>query len=219
MRSFFKNLVGQKILMAVSGLFMTLFLTAHLLGNMTIYTGGLNAYAEQLHALVPLVWISRISMLTLLLLHIYFAIKLTLENRDAKPVGYAVSKNIRSTFASRNMIWSGLAVAIFIIYHLLHLTVPAASGSVSLDSMGRPDISGMVVEGFQGGLVAVIYLVSLLGLLLHIIHGIQSSFQSLGLSGEDAAPVIHRAGIIVALVLSAGFLSIPLIIFVGIVKG
>ncbi|MBC8413538.1 hypothetical protein H8E50_07695 [bacterium] len=118
MRSFFKNLVGQKILMAVSGLFMTLFLTAHLLGNMTIYTGGLNAYAEQLHALVPLVWISRISMLTLLLLHIYFAIKLTLENRDAKPVGYAVSKNIRSTFASRNMIWSGLAVAIFIIYHL-----------------------------------------------------------------------------------------------------
>ncbi|MBC8413537.1 hypothetical protein H8E50_07690 [bacterium] len=85
--------------------------------------------------------------------------------------------------------------------------------------MGRPDISGMVVEGFQGGLVAVIYLVSLLGLLLHIIHGIQSSFQSLGLSGEDAAPVIHRAGIIVALVLSAGFLSIPLIIFVGIVKG
>ena len=115
--------VGKKILMAITGQVMVLFVIVHVIGNSTVYFNWLNDYAEHLHSLPPLVWAFRLVMTFALLFHVYLAIKLTLENSAAKPDGYAVKKTLKATFASKNMIWTGLAIVAFLLYHLLHFTV------------------------------------------------------------------------------------------------
>src|SRR5512144_2728600 len=104
------NAVGRKVLMAASGLLMVLFVVVHLLGNLSIFAGpdGINAYAEKLHSLGPVVWIFRIVMVVAVVLHVVLSIQITLENSAAKPDKYAVARSLRATFASKNMIWTGV---------------------------------------------------------------------------------------------------------------
>ncbi len=218
-----KSSVGKKIVMAVTGLMMIFFVVMHVLGNLTIYVGGLNAYAEHLHSLQPLVWANRILMLPMLLLHLLVGIQLYLEDRSARPQDYAVTKTLSTTFAGRTMIWTGLMIGVFLIYHLLHFTLqvthPEISARMNIDSMGRPDVFKMVMISFQNFLVAFIYIISMTALFLHLSHGIQSSFQSLGLNNEDTLPVIAKMGSVAAVILSIGFASVPFIILIGILKG
>ncbi len=209
--------------MAVTGQILVLFAIAHVIGNSTIYFGALNAYAEHLHALAALVWANRMVMLAVISIHLYFGISLTLENMEAKPEKYAVKKSLRTTFASKNMIWTGCAIGVFLVYHLLHFTFqitdPATAASVNLDAAGRPDVFAMVLAGFQSALITLIYIVSMAALLLHLSHGIQSSFQSLGLNNEHALPFFEKTGQVMAYVLFIAFISIPVIIVIGIMKG
>ncbi len=214
--------VGKKILMAVTGQVLVLFAIAHVIGNSTIYFGALNSYAEHLHALAALVWANRFVMLAVISIHIFFGISLTLENRAAKPEQYAVKKSLRTTFAPKNMIWTGLVLGVFLVYHLLHFTFqitdPATAASANLDAAGMPDVLSMVLAGFQNVLITLIYIVSMAGLLLHLSHGIQSSFQSLGLSNEHALPFYEKAGSVMAYVLFIAFISIPVIIVIGVLS-
>jgi succinate dehydrogenase / fumarate reductase cytochrome b subunit len=209
--------------MAVSGQMMVLFLIMHVIGNSTIYFRLLNDYAEHLHSLYILVWANRLLMLAMLSIHVYFGIQLTLENNRAKPEPYALKKNLRATFASKNMIWTGLVIGTFLIYHLLHFTFqvtnPEIAASVNFDEMGRPDVTGMVLSSFQDLLISLIYVVAMGAVLLHLTHGIQSSFQTLGLNNERTIPVITRTGSLMAYVLFVGFVSIPIIILFGLMKG
>lgn len=209
--------------MAISGQAMILFVVFHLLGNSTIYFSRLNAYAKQLHDLPVLVWISRITMLILFSFHIIAGIQLYLENRAAKPQGYAVRKHIRSTFASRNMIWTGLFIGAFLVYHLLHFTIqvinPGSSAKMNADALERPDVYSMVVLNLQEPAVAGIYVLAMLALFLHMSHSIQSSFQTLGLNNERTLSVLEKTGLFAALVLSLGYVCIPVFILIGIVKG
>jgi succinate dehydrogenase / fumarate reductase cytochrome b subunit len=215
--------VGRKILMAVTGQAMIIFITVHVLGNSTIFFGGLNSYADKLHSLPLLVWITRVVMFTALSIHVFFSITLTLENRKAKPDAYAVNKNLKATFASKNMIWTGLIIGAFLLYHLLHFTLqvidPALSAGSNADALGRPDVAAMVISGFQIFSVAVIYIAAMIALVLHLTHGIQSSFQTLGLNNERTMPAMTRAGSVTAIVLFLGYISIPVIILLGIMKG
>ncbi len=215
--------VGRKILMAITGQMMILFAVIHVVGNSTIYFSGLNSYAEHLHALPPLVWGTRFVMLPALLLHVFFGIQLALENNRAKESNYSISTNLRSTFASRNMIWSGTLIAAFLVYHLLHFTFqvisPEAAASARLDALGRPDVAGMVIYGLRNYVVSLVYLVSLAGLFLHLAHGVQSSLQSLGLSNDKAEPVISKGGYSAALVIFIAYVLIPVLVVLGIVKG
>jgi len=218
-----KSSVGKKIVMAVTGQVMVLFVVGHVLGNLTIYFGGLNAYAEHLHSLPLLVWANRFVMLPLLLLHILIGVQLYLEDRSARPQAYAVNKSLSATFAGRTMIWTGALIGVFFIYHLLHFTVqathPEISARINMDAMGRPDVFNMVIISFQNFLISFIYIFAMIALMLHLTHGIQSSFQSLGLNNEDTLPVISKTGSIAAVIVSLGFASIPFIIFIGILKG
>src|SRR5690242_8609728 len=100
----FSSTVGRKILMAITGQLMVLFVVVHLLGNSTIFFGWLNAYAEHLHALPPLVWAFRLVMLTFLLVHGCYGIMITLENNAANPGAYAVNRKLKASFSSENMI-------------------------------------------------------------------------------------------------------------------
>src|SRR5512145_2162764 len=170
----FSDSIGRKAVMAVTGLLMVVFLIGHLLGNLTIFKGaeGINAYAEGLHKLQPVVWGNRIVMGLALVLHVILAIQITLENNAAKPDKYAVSRSLRATFASKNMIWSGLIVGAFIAYHLLHFTfqtlgVRAEEISLTLGTVTvtAGDVRTMVVNGLRsvpGG----IYIVAMVALFL-----------------------------------------------------
>ncbi|KPJ98382.1 MAG: fumarate reductase [Nitrospira bacterium SG8_35_4] len=214
--------VGKKVLMAVTGQLMIVFIIIHVLGNATIFFGGLNAYAEKLHSLPPLVWITRIIMFMALSIHIFFSITLALENRKAKPDTYAVKKHFKATFASKNMIWTGLIIGAFLIYHLLHFTFqfiqPMHAAGMNADPLGRPDVAAMVIAGLQSFSSSFIYMGAMVALALHLLHGIQSSIQTLGLNSDRTMPVIARAGSVTAIVLFLGYISIPVIILLGIMN-
>ena len=221
---FFNSIVGRKIIMAVTGFSLLVFVSFHLLGNISFYYGprGINTYAATLQGLGPFIWMFRLLMLTFLSFHVLFGILLTLENRKAKPEAYAVSRRLRSTFAGRNMIWTGLITAFFLIYHLLHFTFYAINPEISavrhLDVMGRPDVFIMVVLGFRDLAVACVYILALALLALHLTHGVQSMFQTVGLNNEKAELFLSRAGIAAAVFLLLGFVSIPISVLAGIMK-
>jgi len=212
--------VGRKVLMAITGQLMVLFVIVHLLGNSSIFIpGGINAYAEHLHALPPLVWIFRLFMLAFILVHGFYGIQLTLENRAANPADYAVKKHLKANLASETMIWSGLLIAGFVIYHLLHFTVRVTPDIVSQTTPdGHFDVFTMVTSSFSHGIIAVIYVAAMVVLFLHLSHGIQSFFQTMGWNNERALPAIGKAGKTVAVVLLLGYASIPVFILTGILS-
>lgn len=218
-----ESTVGKKILMAIAGQMMLLFVIIHLLGNTTVYFHNLNAYAAALHAMPVLVWMFRLFMASMLCLHVYLGIVLTLENKKAKPLAYAVNTRLSATFAGRNMIWTGSLIGAFLVYHLLHFTIQVIDPSVSAlrnpDALGRPDVSLMVLSSFRHIGIVSFYIISVAGLLLHLFHGIQSSFQTWGLNNERSFPIITRGGQIAATILFAGYAAIPVVVLMGILKG
>jgi len=217
---FFSSTVGRKILMAISGQLMVLFVVVHLLGNSSIFfPGGLNSYAEHLHALPPLVWAFRLVMLTLVLVHMIYGIQLTLENRAANPGAYAVSNKLKVSFSSENMIWTGLLLLLFIVYHLLHFTVRVTPDIVKgVDALGRFDVFKMVVTSFQHGIIAFVYVASMIVLFLHLNHGIQSFFQTMGWNNDCTLPLISKAGKVVAVIFLVGYSIIPIFILARILN-
>jgi len=217
----FSDSIGRKAVMAVTGLLMVLFLVGHLLGNMTIFKGaaGINAYAEGLHKLAAVVWGNRIVMGLAVVLHVILAIQVTLENWAAKPDKYAVIRSKMATFASKNMIWTGLVVGAFLVYHLLQFTIRATPGlTLGEDSLGRFDVFTMVVTSFQGVLVAALYVVAMLAVFFHLTHGIQSLFQTSGLTNAIMLPRYGIVGKLLSAVFLVGFASIPVVIFLQILK-
>jgi succinate dehydrogenase / fumarate reductase cytochrome b subunit len=213
--------VGRKILMAITGQLMVLFVVVHLLGNSSIFVGpdGINAYAKHLHDLGPLVWVFRLVMLALLSVHVLFGIQLTLENSAANPQGYAVNNKLKATFASENMIWTGLLLLAFIVYHILQFTARVTPDIVQgVDTMGRYDVFTMVISSFQHGIIAVIYVAAMIALFLHLSHGIQSFFQTMGWNSAKSLPVFGKIGMVIAVIFLLGYSSIPLFIVTGILN-
>jgi succinate dehydrogenase / fumarate reductase, cytochrome b subunit len=220
---FWESSVGRKVLISITGAMMVIFVVFHALGNSTIYFHWINAYSEHLHALPALIWLYRVFMLVVLLVHVFFGIQLTLENKDAKPLAYVCKRNLRATFASKNMIWTGTIIAIYLVYHLLHFTLQVIntefSASQHADALGRPDVYEMVVRNFQNFFISLIYIFAMTALALHLTHGIQSLFQTFGLNTEKTLPVIIKVGAIAAIILSLGYISIPVLVLTGILKG
>jgi len=217
-----KTSVGRKLAMAVTGKFLLLFLLGHAAGNATLWVGAINSYAAHLHTLPSLVRVVRLGLFVLLSLHVWQGIALTLENRAARGGGYAVTSYRRATIASRTMIWTGLVIAGFLIYHLLHFTVqalyPEAAAATHLDALGRPDVQGMLVAGLRNAATAAIYVVGIFSLGLHLFHGIASSLQTFGLNGPRSFPWLERAGAALALLITAALSAIPVGIFAGLVQ-
>jgi succinate dehydrogenase / fumarate reductase cytochrome b subunit len=213
------NTVGRKVLMGSSGILMVLFVIVHLLGNSSIFVGpdGINAYAEKLHSLGPLVWIFRAVMLALLLVHVWFGIALTLENSAANPAKYAVNRKLKATFSSETMIWTGLLLLAFIVYHLLQFTVRITPDIVKgVDAQGRYDVFTMVVTSFRSTSISLIYVAAMVALFLHLNHGIQSFFQTLGLSDDRTLPTYGALGKVLSVIFLVGYCAIPVTILAGI---
>ena len=213
------NAVGRKVLMAATGLLMGLFVVVHLLGNSSIFVGpdGINAYAEKLHSLGPIVWIFRAVMLALLAVHVWFGVTLTLENSAANPAKYAVNRKLKATFSSETMIWTGLILLAFIVYHLLQFTVRITPDVVKgVDAKGRYDVFTMVVGSFRHTWISLVYVAAMVTLFLHLSHGIQSFFQTLGLSDDRTLPTYNALGKVVSVIFLVGYCSIPVTILAGI---
>lgn len=217
----FSDSIGRKAVMAVTGLLMVLFLIGHLLGNLTIFRGaeGINAYAFHLHELKPVVWANRIVMGLAVVLHVIFAIQVTLENWAAKPDKYAVARSLKATFASKNMIWTGLVIGAFVVYHLLHFTVRVTPGVVlGTDAQGRFDVFAMVRGSFVVAPIALAYVVAMLGVFFHLTHGIQSLFQTSGLSNAVMLPRYGIVGKLLSAIFLIGLGSIPVVFLAGILQ-
>ena len=211
--------IGRKAVVAVTGLCMVLFVIVHLLGNSTIFAGpdGINAYAEKLHGLGPFVWAFRLVMLSLLLLHVIFAVLLTLENWSANPGKYAVKKMLKATFAGETMIWTGLLLLAFLVYHLLQFTVRITPDIVlGNDAKNRVDVFTMVFTSFRITPIALVYVAAMVTLFLHLSHGIQSIFQSVGLNNDKTMPQFGMLGKILSALFLVGYSAIPVLILAGI---
>ncbi len=218
----YKSSLGKKYIMAVTGLAMVLFAIVHMLGNFTIFAGpgGINAYAAGLQGLGPGLWLFRLALLTVFLVHIWMGVSLYLENKAARPSEYAMKQNHRTSFSARTMIWTGVILGAFIIFHVLHFTVHAFHPyyATFVDAAQRHDVYRMVVMGFQGFPMTLIYIAAMVVLLLHLAHGIQSFFQSLGATNDATLPTLEKGGRGVAVVILLGFVIVPITIFFGVIR-
>lgn len=213
--------VGRKILVAVTGIFLVLFVLAHLGGNMTIWGGPewINAYGELLHRLPVLLWPARISLLVILMIHVYLGVTLALENARAGQGKYAVVRRLKTTFSGRTMIWTGLFILLFLAFHVSHFSMHLIPGTlVTRDGLGRLDIYSMIVGEFGRYPFAVLYFIAVLVLFFHASHGVQSLFQTLGLSNDRTLPKLGLAAKILSAILFIGYGSIPILATLAILK-
>ena len=215
--------VGRKIIMAVTGTMLIAFICVHLLGNLSVFAGSaaINAYAQKLHSLGPMVWVFRLAMLGIFALHIVFGIQLTIENKAATPEKNVQVKRLKTGFAAETMVISGVALALFVLYHLAHFTIRCTNPEIYVPiegAKGMVDVFVMVTQGFSSIFTVLLYVIGMIFLALHVSHGFQSVFQTLGLSNDRSLPVMGNFSKLAGLVLLAGYASIPLLIILGIVR-
>ena len=214
--------VGKKLLMALTGFISFGYVAGHMLGNLQIFLGQdrLNAYAEALHSLGPLLWVIRAFLLVAFGVHIWLGTVLKLENMAARPVSYAKTNTVQATLASRTMIITGLTVLAFFVYHILHFTARVTNPDFAhlSDAHGRYDVYSMVILGFRNGYISAFYLVAVGFLCYHLSHGISSMFQSMGWSGQRCERSLKRLGTAVSLIFFIGYASVPTAVLLGLVK-
>ena len=213
--------VGRKILMSITGQLLIIFVLIHLIGNSTIFFGpnGINAYAEHLHSLPPLVWAFRLFMLAAVAVHICYGVMLTLENKAANPGAYAVNRPLKRSFASENMVWTGVLLLCFIVYHLIQFTIHGTPDVVvGMDTANRVDVFKMVVTSFSNGLISLVYMLAMVMLFLHLSHGIPSFLQTMGWNNEKTIPTFGTGGKVVSAILMLAYISIPAVILAGLLK-
>ncbi len=219
--AFISSSVGRKVLMAITGFFMLFFVVVHLLGNSSIWIGpsALNGYAEKLHSLGAFVWIFRAFMFLMLVIHIWFGVQLTLENSAANPAKYAVSKHLKANFSSENMIWTGVLLLCFIAYHLAQFTVRVTPDIIPEAVAQKPgDVFKMVTASFGHTSIALGYVVAMVVLFLHMNHGIQSLFQTVGCNNDRTLPKLTVAGKLISVIFLVGYAAIPVLILAGILN-
>ena len=218
--NFLTSSVGSKVMMALTGLGLWVFVTGHLAGNLLAFVGrdAFNAYAAGLKGNPILLWGARSALLLGIPLHFFFAVRSTQVNKAARPVAYAYDNKTPARMAAKTMVISGLVIAAFFAYHIAHFTLRVASVTDSLGPNGVFSPFDMLVQGFQHPLIAGFYVVAQLLLAQHLSHGIYSLFQHLGLWGKRWTPFLKNASLVIGYGLCAAFISIPVSVFLGIIK-
>jgi succinate dehydrogenase / fumarate reductase cytochrome b subunit len=221
-RTLWNSTIGKKTVMAVTGLIMVAFLFLHMLGNLKIFFGphDFDAYAHWLRTIGEPVlhgawflWIQRAVLLVAVVLHVTAAAQLSKRDLAARPQKYAHGQRPRATFATRTMRWGGVILALFIIWHLLDLT----AGKVNPDfERGRPYHN--VVADFNTWWINIIYIVALIAIGLHINHGFWSASHTFGFNNTRRDKKLKITGTVLALVITLGFLAVPVGVMTGLVS-
>lgn len=231
--SYLRSTILSKVVMAITGAILVLYVIVHTAGNLLIYLGKdtLNSYSQFLHSLGPILWLIRIILLVSVILHIITSIKLKFENWGAKPTKYAVKNYLKAKFSSRTMIWTGIMILAFVIYHLLHFTIRTTNpdhyypefyqphNAVSSVILERFDVYKMVVLGFKNPLISIVYIIGVVIVGFHLDHAIQSMFQTLGFNQKHYFPAIQKTSTSLAIIIVVCLVSIPISVLLGLVGG
>ena len=218
---FWHSSIGKKIIVALTGAVLVAFLLGHLSGNLLMYVGAdaFNEYAKFLHSMLhgAGVWIARIVLLSCLVLHVVATICLVRANKIAKGQNYEKPETSVASGSSRIMIWSGLTILAFVIFHILHYTTRSTS-----DRLKELGDSGnayqMVIEGFLSIPTSLFYIIAITLLCSHLSHGVASIFQTLGLRTRGNAALIDTFAKGYTALIWVGFISIPIAVLTGIIK-
>jgi succinate dehydrogenase / fumarate reductase cytochrome b subunit len=227
--AFLDSSVGAKITVALTGLGLVTFTVFHMIGNLKVFQGpeAINGYAYFLkHNLGALIWIARAGLLAIFLLHVALAVRLKMRSAAARPIGYEYSRAAQATVASRTMIWSGAVVGLFVLFHLAHFTFALVHGAEMpdgsvvnyldlKDDKGKHDVYSMIVAGFTTPWLVALYIVAQVVLFVHLLHGVQSSFQTLGLKNGRFRQAIRLLGFAVATTVLVGNLAIVIGVWAG----
>lgn len=222
---FFKSSIGKKVVMALTGVVLVGFVIGHLIGNLQIFLPAvnINTYAHLLRELGVGLWLIRGFLLLCLILHVWMAVLLVIENKKARPEGYEQQKTLRASYASRAMKVTGPIVFLFLIYHLLHFTFQTTPGDIYYqttlpDGTEVMDVHTMMVLGFQSVWVSGFYILAVGLLSWHMRHGIYSIFQSIGIRTRSYANILEKAVIVFCVLYFLGNLAIPAAVLAGAVE-
>jgi succinate dehydrogenase / fumarate reductase, cytochrome b subunit len=215
------NSVAKKVIMAVSGIILLLFLIAHMIGNLHVFQGAdsFNHYSAWLRTFgdpaLGYRWFLtalEIVLVVSVVAHIWAAIALWRQAKRARPVGYATKKSVAQSYASRTMRWGGVIIALFVIYHILDLTFGTANPA-GTDSTPY----SRLVASFQNPIATTVYVVALILLGMHLRHGIWSATQTLGQSNRRRERTVNAFAIAFSVLLIAGYLVVPAAVVFGLV--
>jgi succinate dehydrogenase / fumarate reductase cytochrome b subunit len=211
---FYGSTIGKKIVMAVTGVFLVLFLVGHVAGNLQILSGAekINHYAELLHSSMGLLWGFRLVMIASVVLHVRAALQLYALKAAARPVQYAKKAHRVATLASRMMIWSGYVLGAFLVFHIMHFTTGQAHPDFKVG-----DVFHNVNVAFKNPAIAGIYVVCMGLVGMHLSHGLWSFTQSLGLSHPTYSARAKTLGKVVAFLVAAAFALVPIAVLAGLV--
>jgi succinate dehydrogenase / fumarate reductase cytochrome b subunit len=219
---FFTSDVGMKWMMALTGIGLLAYVLVHMIGNLKIFIGpeDLDHYAESLRTLLypifpktGVLWLFRIGLSAMAIIHIWSATVLALRNRSARgSIRYEKKREYAAAnYATRTMLWGGVLIALFVIYHLADLTI----GSANPEYVAG-DVYNNVIYSFERWPVALFYVVTMVFLALHIYHGAWSLFQSLGMANTRYNVWRRWLAVALALAILIGNSSIPIAVQLGI---
>ncbi|MCC6181884.1 MAG: succinate dehydrogenase cytochrome b subunit [Bacteroidia bacterium] len=218
-KGFFKSSIGKKVIMGLTGLFLISFLVVHVGINSLIYANDngetFNAGAHFM-AHNPLIRVMEIVLFAGLILHAVQAIILTMENKKARPVAYAMTNGAaNSSWYSRSMALLGILLLLFLIVHLGNFWLPTKQALIADEEHNTFENLKAV---FSQWYFVLIYLIGVFALCYHLLHGFQSAFQSLGLNHKKYTPTIKKIGIWFSIIVCLLFASMPVTMFLGIIK-
>jgi succinate dehydrogenase / fumarate reductase cytochrome b subunit len=224
LETYWSSSIGKKLIVALTGIVLVLFLAGHLVGNLVVFLGAepFNEYAYFLHHMFHGfgIWLFRAVMLFMVVAHIVATIALTRQNRAARQA-YENKATIQASKSSRMMIFSGLTILAFVVYHMLHFTARIGNGYNTLDRY-KTTLDGkevhnawlMVIDGFSWWPATLFYVIAMTLLCSHLWHGVGSIFQTLGLRSKRSADLIKQVSIGYSVIIWLGFISIPIAILV-----
>ncbi len=218
-----RSTIALKLLMALSGLVFIGFVLLHMYGNLKAFAGhdAYNEYAHHLRTIgepmLPddgLLWIIRVVLLGSLVVHVYAAVTLWRRARKARTVKYVMKKHTGAIPASRMMRFGGVALLLFIVWHLLNFTV----GKVNVQGGATNDPYNLLVDTFEVWWMTAIYLAAMAMLGAHLHHGTWSACQTLGItSTERARTLAKRFAFVLAVIISGGFSLVPIFVLAGVI--
>jgi succinate dehydrogenase / fumarate reductase, cytochrome b subunit len=217
----FTSSVGKKIIMAVTGVGLFAFVVQHMLAHLIMFGGqdAYNTYVETMQGLA-IKWPARGALLAGVLLHIWAAVSLSAANKKARPANYVENKNTGASLSSRTMLVTGLILAGFIVYHVLHFTIGVTHPDdfALTDATGRHDVYTSMIRAFSSPLLTFFYIGSMALLCMHLSHGVAAFFRSLGLMNGRWRKAEEQFALMSAGLVFIGFSTVPLAIIAGFIR-
>ncbi len=212
---FYGSRIGQKMVMAVTGIILYVFVIGHLLGNLQIFAGPerLNNYASFLKSTGELLWAGRIILVVSLILHLIAAAVVTWANWRARPISYKEKEDVETTYAARTMVVTGPLVLLYVVYHLMMFTFLTTGPGYS-----ATDVYRNVVLAFRVPAISAVYIVAMVVLGFHLYHGGWSMVQSLGITWPTRQGLRRVLFPALAILITVGYISIPAAVLAGLIR-